>query len=78
MYVKGGKMKKYIKNRSQVIFRDFVVQHTGKIGDGARGVLKILAKWRRKRLGKSRSTARLAVKSGAERSLQHPELEHKR
>ena len=55
MYVKDGKMKKHIKNRSQVIFRDFVVQHTGKIGDGARGVLKILAIWTRKRLGRSRS-----------------------
>jgi len=55
MYVKDGKMKKRIKKRSQVIFRDFVVQLTGKIGDGARGVLEILAIWKRKRLGKSRS-----------------------
>lgn len=51
----NGERKKRILNRSQYIFRDFVVQTTGKIGDGARGVLVMLARMKRERLGKSRS-----------------------
>ena len=47
--------RKIIKHRSQYIFRDFVVQPTGKLGDGARGVLVMLAKMKREWRGKSRS-----------------------
>jgi len=51
----NGERKKLILNRLQYIFRDFVVQTTGKIGDGAGGVRAMLARMKRERLGKSRS-----------------------
>jgi len=51
----SGNASKTIKNRGEVIFRDFVVLPSGRIGDGARGVLELLARIRRKRLGPGRS-----------------------
>ena len=50
-----GNPVKTLKNPKTVIFRDFVIQPSGRIGDGARGVLKLLARIRRKRLGKNGS-----------------------
>lgn len=50
-----GAPVKTLKNQWDIIFRDFVALPSGRIGDGARGVLELLARIRRKRLGPGRS-----------------------